>query len=311
MKKSNVECLVCGKEMRALKCHLKEVHHLTPQEYRTIYPNAVISKTGIRSLDKIEEHEKENYIQCMICGRWLKQITTGHLGLHNTSAAEYRNKYPDALLTSRASKDKMSQTQKRLVKKHPDRLQKLFVHNSSLWQDPERRERLMKGIEKRPSQSDLTKDKISATMKKRYEDGLTPLNIINKNQRGIHNNFYGKNHMESGVLSSNGVYEDLFKESLSRIGFLHEFLVAQGGRVLAKIDFADESKMLALEIDTKYHNRDRMKKADEVRDEALKELGWSVRRVRVTKKLSIMVNRINDILEEFGYADKISEESLK
>ena len=255
--------------------------------------------------------ENVDYVVCQLCGWEGKQITTSHFKLmHGIKAVDYKKMFPDALITCQRTKDKMKTSQKKYALEHPEEKKAHGEKIKELWKTKKGRERYIEGVRSRRPPTEEQKKKISESMKKVYCDTEFPLRNKNENQYGEDNHFCGRHHTEEtksiiGTKSTKWLvaaykdgrktspfknlgrgkeksrYEEAVHEVLSPLGFIYDFPVSfEKGQYL--IDFAHSSKMLAIEIDSKLHNK--LIERDRRKDEFLESLGWEVIRIKFSSR---------------------------
>ena len=81
--------------------------------------------------------DSEAHIYCQVCGKQFSRISPGHVKMHNMNMEQYRFKYPDADLTSKLSKLKLSTSllkKNKAVVEEPEQIQETFEF---IKEDPE------------------------------------------------------------------------------------------------------------------------------------------------------------------------------
>lgn len=252
----------------------------------------------------------KKYVICKLCGKKLKQISTGHMTRHNINIKDYKLMFPDAEITSEFTKFKNSESTKLCHKLNP--------------------------------QSEETKRQISQTMKKVYSNPNFSLNKKNSDQKGDKNHFYGKHHSNKtkAILSaktteylkkeykegkrtsafkylgqSKGMskYEKIAFMYLNNLGFTYDYPISfSKGRYL--IDFAHVKYKIAIELDSKLH--DKTKERDKRKDTYLKSRGWKVYRFKFHReKPNEVALRVYEfckkLIERRNNEDKINKKKRK
>lgn len=143
-------------------------------------------------------------IKCMVCGKELHKITHFHLNLHNLSMKEYREKYPDAPLTSEEFRKKCSDVQKKYSREHPEKIirgEKHYLygkHPSQETRDKFSKNSRMKRPEEAKKHSEIIKGrKFTEKHKENIASSLT--NYYKEHPellKGENNPMYGKHQSE-------------------------------------------------------------------------------------------------------------------
>ena len=124
-------------------------------------------------------------IKCMVCGKELHKINSIHLKLHNLSMKEYREKFPDAPITSEELKKKYSEVQKKYSHEHPEKTRRGKDH-------------YLYG--KHPSQK--TRDKLSKNNRMRNPEEAKKHSEIMKGKK------FTKEHIENIIFSLKKYYKE-------------------------------------------------------------------------------------------------------
>lgn len=135
-----IKCELCGFESNASKLtsHLRQKHNLSCEEYLQKFPNASINNDSIdlcpicnkgfkylrlhinkshpkeyldlyKEIDKSDDNE---YVTCKVCGERKKQLNIHLQQIHNMTAEEYLNKYPNSELCSLSFRKSQSDASK-------------------------------------------------------------------------------------------------------------------------------------------------------------------------------------------------------
>lgn len=274
---------------------------------------------------RIKMEDDFDYVSCRICGWKGRQINAAHLWIvHQMKVKEYKEKFPDAPITCEFSKRKMQRAQKKSARENPERLKAHSEKIKQFWKIPENRAMLIEKMADRDPPTDECKEKIRQSMKRVYQEGHV-LKSLNADQIGDKNPFYGKKHSQTSKNTmsekatkrlkqeyANGresafkylglhnkktsTYEAHINQYLSTLGFIKDLLVPFN-KGAYYIDFALKSKMLAIEIDSKLH--DKTKERDEKKDKFLQSKGWKVVRVRFDKETpEEVLSMVKEVLNE-------------
>jgi len=100
--KKTVKCKYCEWETEdinnlsgAYMNHMINTHDIDIDKYLNEYPNdKIFFKNYVRKIERNEFlDDKDNHVECKICGERLKKITQSHLDNHNITLFEYKKKY--------------------------------------------------------------------------------------------------------------------------------------------------------------------------------------------------------------------------
>lgn len=110
-------------------------------------------------------------VKCLVCGKEFKQITNTHLKSHDIDASEYKTRFPDALLISEASLEKLKLANQEVnakvkgkkrsietIEKMKESIRKGFDQGREVWN-------------KGSTLTEETKEKISITRKEKIRSG--------------------------------------------------------------------------------------------------------------------------------------------
>lgn len=123
-------------------------------------------------------------VTCQSCGERLRKITNTHLRTHDMTSEEYQEMYPDAELTSEATREKQRKTTKRLWEdqeyrektrkalNRPEVKEKTRKAKKKNWQEQEFREKITEAIRKAHNRPEV-KEKDSETTKRQWGDPET------------------------------------------------------------------------------------------------------------------------------------------
>lgn len=95
----------------ALSIHIKREHNKAPEDVIHEFPEfSGYWKTISSQMERESfiEKEEKNRIECKICNQKFKKITNSHLKKHGITVEEYKRRYGDEILSSDATRDKLS-----------------------------------------------------------------------------------------------------------------------------------------------------------------------------------------------------------
>ena len=110
-----IKCRICGNEyLQITNSHLKS-HGMTPQEYKNMFPDAILriveNTKGIwdDSISKYKyiKHPDRPKVKCQLCNKEYYRISTTHMQrIHHIDLADYKEMYPNAQLYITTDKER-------------------------------------------------------------------------------------------------------------------------------------------------------------------------------------------------------------
>ena len=172
-----INCQICGKECSQITpAHLR-THNITVADYKNKFPEApirselvsgkvsatlqrVASDSGKRVYNRTKV-SLDDMVECEVCNKKYKHITELHVRTHGLTMMEYKEIYPNAALTSKAVKERISLMKMGHIVSE-ETIQKIRETKASKEYGPETYSREF---------SDETKKKMSESAK-RYHDNM-------------------------------------------------------------------------------------------------------------------------------------------
>lgn len=241
-----------------------------------------------------------NTIFCRLCGRMMRQISTGHCYRHHITVAEYKTKFPNAPLVSESWRVQKIQASTNWANNNKELLRK---HSIESWSKPENRKRYLDAFKLRPPQTEEVKEQISKTMKKVYAQTNFKLKELNATQSEAYQNGTRVNTLYHGSTKITPA-EQIAKDILSQYGFEHNIQFytnrAKNHGHFFILDFIHEQLKIAVEISCEnMHGKPHRKDCDERKALALQDYNWKLYTISYnSSRRSSLKNTITKKVEE-------------
>lgn len=135
------KCPICGWETTDIHNkagifaqHLKQVHHLTVEDYLKAHPeDKDYLTTYVQNVKEQRESNPDNFVECKLCGKRFSRLKEHVENVHNISIKKYQELFPDAPIVCKNLHETMSdivtEMNKTLVIPHSSKMEDTFYNN--------------------------------------------------------------------------------------------------------------------------------------------------------------------------------------